>query len=131
MKKGNLLNADIVEVIAKMGHTDTIVIGDAGLPIPDHVRRIDLALVKGVPSFDQVLNALLDTFICESFTLAKEIKEFNPNMEITINEKLHDVSGNYVSHEEFKELCKNAKAVIRTGECSAYANIILKSGVIF
>ncbi len=131
MKKGKLLNADITEVISRMGHTDKIAIGDAGLPIPDHVLRIDLALVEGLPSFLQVLDALLESYQCESYVLAEEIKDMNPGIQKEITSRLTDVPVTYVSHEEFKKNCDDVKAVIRTGECTPYANIILQSGVIF
>jgi D-ribose pyranase len=131
MKKGKMLNAHIMEVISKMGHTDAICIGDAGLPIPNGVERIDLALVMGVPSFLQVLDALLETFECESYVIADEITSMNHAMEEAIQQRLPDTNYTYVSHESFKEQCKDVKAIIRTGECTPYANIILKSGVIF
>ncbi len=131
MKKGQMLNADIMSVISKMGHTDEIVIADAGLPIPDHVTRIDLALISGVPSFLQVLDALLDVFQCESYILANEISKSNPELEEKIGNRLPDTTSSYLTHENFKKRCNTAKAVIRTGECTSYANIILQSGVIF
>lgn len=131
MNKGKLLNAGIMEVISRMGHTDRIAIGDAGLPIPDHVIRIDLALVEGVPSFLQVLDALLESYVCESYILAEEIKTKNPAVHEAIAARLPEVPAAYVSHEEFKSSCGDVKAVIRTGECTPYANIILQSGVIF
>ena len=131
MMKNKLLNADIIEVISKMGHTDEIVIGDAGLPIPDGVKRIDLALTQGHPAFIGVLEALLNSYECEGFILAEEIKEKNAEIEKQVISLLSGKSVEYVSHEAFKERTKNAKAVIRTGECSPYANVILKSGVIF
>lgn len=131
MMKSKLLNADIIDVISKMGHTDEIVIGDAGLPIPDGVRRIDLAVIPGHPAFIEVLKALLDSFECEGYVLAEEIKEKNPLIEGQIHELLDDKEVDYVSHEVFKSKTEKAKAVIRTGECSPYANVILRSGVIF
>ena len=51
MKKGTLLNSEISYLISRLGHTDAIVVGDAGLPIPDSTQRIDLALTHGVPGF--------------------------------------------------------------------------------
>jgi len=131
MKKGTFLNADIIEVISKMGHTDEIVIADAGLPIPDGVRRIDLALKPGYPDFMTVLKALLEVYACESYVMASEIKEKNPEMEKQILEALGDSQEEYVPHKAFKATTANAKAVIRTGECTPYANVILRSGVIF
>jgi len=131
MKKGKMLNSDIIEIISRMGHTDEIVIADAGLPIPDHIPRIDLALVPGIPGFLDVLDALLETYECESYIIANEITEFNAELETEIKERMSGITSAYLSHEELKERCHNVKAVIRTGECSPYANIILKSGVIF
>lgn len=131
MKKGTFLNADIMEVISKMGHMDEIVIADAGLPIPDGVRRIDLALKPGYPDFMSVLKVLLEVYACESYVMASEIKEKNPEMEKQILEALGDSQKEYVSHQAFKAATANAKAVIRTGECTPYANVILRSGVLF
>jgi D-ribose pyranase len=131
MKKGKLLNSRISAVISEMGHTDTIVIADAGLPIPDSAERIDLALCAGVPDFVTVLKTVLEELQVEEFTLASEILENNPLIDIEIKKLLRNAKMNIVPHEEFKALTRNAKAVIRTGECTPYANVILHSGVVF
>lgn len=131
MKKGKLLNSRISAVISEMGHTDTIVIADAGLPIPDSAERIDLALCAGVPDFVTVLKTVLEELQVEEFTLASEILENNPLIDIEIKKLLRNAKMNIVPHEEFKALTGNAKAVIRTGECTPYANVILHSGVVF
>ena len=49
MQKGGMLNSSIAKVLADLGHTDTIVIGDCGLPVPAGVQKIDLALKPGTP----------------------------------------------------------------------------------
>jgi D-ribose pyranase len=131
MKKIGTLNSEITSVISRLGHTDTIVIGDCGLPIPSHVQRIDLALKRGTPTFIETLETVLEEMKVEAFWLAKEIKDTNTRIEEEILNLISDASVTYLSHDEFKELTKNAKAVIRTGEDSPYANIILQSGVIF
>jgi len=131
MKKGKLLNSRITAVIAEMGHTDMIVIADAGLRIPAGVERIDLALCKGLPDFLSVLENVLSELQVEKYTLANEINFNNPSIEKSIKKQLKDAEDNYVSHEDFKELTKKAKAIIRTGECTPYANVILHSGVVF
>lgn len=46
MKKGTVLNSDISSVISRLGHTDTLVVCDAGLPIPKSTTRIDMALTQ-------------------------------------------------------------------------------------
>ncbi|WP_394139728.1 D-ribose pyranase [Cytobacillus oceanisediminis] len=129
MKKNGILNSEISKVLSEMGHTDSIVIADCGLPIPEEVKRIDLALKQGTPSFLEVLEALEADMEIEKVTLAEEIQDFNSELEDVLKNKFTEKE--YVSHEEFKELTHKAKAVIRTGEATPYANIILHSGVIF
>jgi D-ribose pyranase len=131
MKKTGLLNSDISEVISKMGHTDGIAIGDCGLPIPGETRRIDIALIKDVPSFIGTLKAVLSELQVEEAIIAAETKDINPKVYREIQECLKDVKITFVSHEELKLQLKTCKAVIRTGEQTPYANIILKSGVVF
>ncbi|KOP82496.1 D-ribose pyranase [Cytobacillus solani] len=131
MKKLGILNSHISEVLSRLGHTDTIVIADCGLPIPDETIRIDLALKQGDPSFIDTLETLLEDMAVEKATLAVEIKEQNKQIDEKVTSILKDVSIDYISHEEFKAQTKKAKAVIRTGEVTPYANIILHAGVIF
>jgi len=135
MKKGRLLNSEISSVISKMGHTDHITIGDAGLPIPGKVNRIDLALEKGIPSFLETLEVILEELQIEEVIIAKETEEISIDLYTKIlnllEKKCGKITISKVSHEELKEITKESKAVIRTGECTPYANIILKSGVTF
>ncbi|MDK2799457.1 MAG: D-ribose pyranase [Clostridiales bacterium] len=131
MKKGNLINSEISSVVAKMGHTDMLVIADSGLPIPDEVQRIDLALTKNVPAMLDTLKVILTELEVEEVIIAKEMPDKSPRIYNAIKEILKNVSITMVAHEEFKDITKNAKAIIRTGEFTPYANIILKSGVTF
>lgn len=135
MKKRRLLNSEISSVISRMGHTDHITIGDAGLPISDKVKRIDLALEKGVPTFLGTLDVILDELKVEEVVIAKEIKsmssEFHNELLKLLEKKCGEITIVEVTHEEFKEITKESKAVVRTGECTPYANIVLKSGVTF
>lgn len=135
MKKGRLLNSEISSVISRMGHTDHITIGDAGLPISDGVKRIDLAIEKGVPTFLGTLEVILDELKVEKVIIAKELKEvstdFSEKLFELLKSKCEEIIINEVPHEEFKVITESSKAVVRTGECTPYANIILKSGVIF
>ncbi|MGJ7913630.1 D-ribose pyranase [Neobacillus sp. LXY-1] len=131
MKKNGILNSHVSEVLSKMGHTDMIVIADCGLPIPDETVRIDLSLKIGSPSFMETLEAVFEDLAIEKITLANEITENNPNIEEQIKTLLNCDTIDYISHEDFKVLTKKAKAVIRTGEATPYANIILHAGVIF
>lgn len=137
MKKKGILNSDIARVLTYMGHTDLLCIGDCGLPIPEETERIDLALRFGQPSFMEVLKEVAEDMKIEKIILAEEMKEKNP-------EKLQEVlkffdkyetgfkiEVAYVSHAELKKMTEKCKAVIRTGETTPYANIILQSDCIF
>ena len=133
MKKQGILNSDISRVLSYMGHTDTLCIGDCGLPIPDEVERIDLALCFGEPTFMRTLEVVAGDMKVEKIVLAEEIKEKNPKVlsEIQTYFAGQDVEVEFVSHTELKARTHDCKAVIRTGETSPYANIILQSGCIF
>lgn len=131
MKKIGILNQPISEVIAGMGHGDMLVIGDAGLPIPPNVRRIDLALTAGVPAFLQTLEVILSELQVESAIIANETVAVSPVIFNGIKAAIKAIPSSMVSHEEFKLLTKQAVAVVRTGECTPYANIVLKAGVTF
>ena len=129
MKKNGILNPQLNRVISEMGHRDMLIIADAGLPIPKGVERIDLALKCGIPSFMEVLRAVLSELEIEEACVAEEIKEKNPQTLNSIFSLIGEVK--FITHEELKELSKQSRAIVRTGECSPYANIILISGVTF
>ncbi|PGB02999.1 D-ribose pyranase [Bacillus toyonensis] len=131
MKKHGVLNSEIAAVLALLGHTDTLVIADCGLPIPDGVKRIDLAVEIGKPSFLDVLQVVADDMAIEKVTLAEEVIINNAEVNKEIELQLKEPAFEYVSHEQFKENTKKAKAIIRTGEATPYANVILHAGVIF
>ena len=131
MKKTGILNSDISKVISELGHTDTIVICDSGLPIPAHVKRIDLALKQGVPSFMDCLATVLQEMQVEQAFVALEMGEKSPGLRKEMESVLEEVTVQAISHEEFKALTHKAKAIIRTGEFTPYANVILQAGVIF
>jgi len=132
MKKTILLNAPLSAVIASMGHTDSIAIADCGLPIRGDAKRIDLALKLGTPSFLETLDTVLSELYVERAVLAEDIKIVSPQMHKEILSRLGaDVKVEYVPHEDFKKLTESAKAVVRTGENTSFANILLYSGVTF
>ena len=135
MKRARLLNSALSQVIAELGHTDGLVICDAGLPIPPEVRRIDLAVEPGLPSFLSVLDVVLSEMMVEEAVVASEIHSVNEPVYQGILEAFqrHGMKVRVVEvpHEEFKLQTRSARAVVRTGECTPYANVILRSGVVF
>ena len=131
MKKTGILNQDLLNVMGSLGHTDRIVVCDAGLPIDKNAERIDLAVTKGIVKFMDVLRPLLNELVVEKIILAREIVTKSPAMHREIVALTKGIPLELVSHEEFKKLTRDAKAIIRTGECTPYANVILQSGVNF
>ncbi|GAA0104050.1 D-ribose pyranase [Paraclostridium sordellii] len=131
MKKSVLINSEISSVISKMGHTDMLTICDSGLPIPRDVDRIDLALKHGIPTFLDTLDTVLEELKVEEVVIACEMKEVSKNLYKEIENRFKDIKITKVSHEDFKIMTKDSMAIVRTGEFTPYANIILKSGVVF
>ena len=131
MKRIGILNQPISSVIAGLGHTDTLVVADAGLPIPQETQRIDLALVEGIPGFLDTLRAVLMEMEVERAVVAEEMLEKSPGVHEAIKKLLGDVPIEAVPHSALKERTRSARAVIRTGEFTPYANIILVAGVVF
>jgi D-ribose pyranase len=131
MKKIGIINQPIAAVIAGLGHTDTLVIADAGLPIPAQTQRIDLALTKGIPAFLDTLRVVLGEMQVERAIVAEEMLKVSPQLHQAVKTLLGNVPIETVPHVAFKEQTHAARAVIRTGEFTPYANIILVAGVVF
>ena len=139
MKKSMLLNGPLSSVIAHMGHTDGLVIADAGLPIPVGPERIDLAVIRGLPGFLEVLRATVSEMQVERAVIASEMVATSPQLyaafrqviEETVQAQGAPIALEMVPHEEFKRLSGKARAIVRSGECTAYANVMLHSGVAF
>lgn len=131
MKKNGIINTPISEILSNMRHTDSICISDLGLPCPDNVKSIDISLKMGTPSFMDVLEEVYKDLKIEHIILAEEIKANNKDIHEKILKIFNNVSIEYVSHSDFKRKTQNCKAIIRTGEASPYANIILQSACIF
>jgi D-ribose pyranase len=134
MKKTPLLNIALSRLIASLGHGDMVVIGDAGLPVPPGVELIDLALTHGVPDFINTLNVVLSEMQVESHAIAKEIFDKQPSA-LSALEALNGEGAlgrrDLLGHEQFKVLSRQARAIVRTGECQPYCNIVLVAGVTF
>ncbi len=131
MKKQGILNQEISEVVAGMGHQDLLVVGDAGLPIPAGIRRIDLALCPGVPGFLQTVQVIHQELQVQKILIARETFAKSPQIGAGLKEIFSEAEVVEIAHEELKELSAKSKAVIRTGEFTPYANVILVSGVVF
>lgn len=131
MKRDGLLNPAILQSVAALGHTEYFAIGDCGLPVPKDVKVIDVSVTAGIPRFSEVLRTVCSELVFECVIMAEEIQKANPETLKQIREITGDVPSTFISHEEFKKLLPRCKCVIRTGETTSYANIILVGGVNF
>ncbi|AIC19198.1 MULTISPECIES: D-ribose pyranase [Pseudomonas] len=134
MKKTPLLNVALSRLIASLGHGDIVVIGDAGLPVPPGVELIDLALTQGIPDFLSTLQVVLCEMQVEGHVLAQEILDRqSPVLQALEALSTEGALGarKLLGHDEFKVLSRQARAIVRTGECQPYCNIALIAGVTF
>lgn len=127
MRSKGLWHPRLLAIIASMGHTETLVVADPGLPVPAGVETIDLVWARRQPRFLPVLEAVCAELVVEQAVIAEELRD----------EALLAGIGNLVaplkttSHEDFKNRSRAARAIIRTGETTPYANVILRAGVPF
>jgi D-ribose pyranase len=131
LKKTGVLNHRLSAAIATMGHGDMLVVADAGLPIPPGVERIDLAVRAGLPDVIEVTEAIAGELQVERIILASELESGNRPLSDRFAGLFPGAARAVVPHDEFKRLTAGARAVVRTGECTPYANVILVSGVSF
>ncbi|MEU8978507.1 D-ribose pyranase [Streptomyces sp. NPDC048309] len=125
MKKSGILNRHLAGALAELGHGHGVLVCDAGMPIPEGPRVVDLAFRAGVPSFAEVLDGL----VVEGATAAREIRAANPEATALLEARFPALE--LVPHEELKSLSAGARLVVRTGEARPYANVLLRCGVFF
>ncbi|MBU9710397.1 D-ribose pyranase [Evansella tamaricis] len=132
MKKGGILHPELNKLISETGHMDRIVVTDAGLPLPETVNtRIDLALKEGTVPFLELLDTVLSELSVEKVIMAEEVKTVSPDMHEEILKRFQGVEVEYIPHVEFKESTKSTRGLVRSGEFTPYANVILVGGVVY
>ncbi|MEQ6025260.1 D-ribose pyranase [Streptomyces salinarius] len=129
MRKAGILNRHLAGALAELGHGDGVLVCDAGMPIPDGPRVVDLAFRAGVPAFAEVLDGLLAELVVEGATAAAEVREANAECAALLDGLFPALE--LVPHERLKELSVRARLVVRTGEARPYANVLLRCGVFF
>lgn len=127
MRANGIWHPRLAHLIAAAGHTDLIVIADAGLPIPAGVETIDLVWAQGEPRFLAVLRAVLAELVVERAVTEKETSD--SELLSGLATALQGLETDVVGHTEFKQITARAKVIVRTGETTPYANIILQAGV--
>ncbi len=130
MLKTGILNPNLLELLGRFRHTNTIVIADRGFPSWPQVPTIDLSLTDGIPTVRQVLEAILPACRVGGAFMAAECKKSNPaqTVQLAVNLlKAHDAAIRFEAHAKFKTRVPGCIGLIRTADTMPYANIILES----
>lgn len=129
MRRDGLWHPRLLEIVAGLGHTELLVVADAGLPIPPAVERLDLVWARDEPRFLPVVRVLVQECVIEGATIAAELEDARIRSGLT--DALGGAACSTVPHEQLKAMTSRARAVVRTGETTPYANVVLRAGVAF
>ncbi len=128
MLKTGILNPHILSLIARVRHTNTIVISDRGFPFWPQIETVDISLCDNIPSVLDVLRALRPNFVVGKAWMAQEFLRVNTKSTRTrFVTALKGAELNFEPHVEFKKRVPQAIGLIRTGDTIQYANMILES----
>jgi len=131
MKRAGLINRDLSAIVAAMGHYDRLVVSDAGFPIPLDRDYVDLSQRPDQPTVLEIVKLLVEELQVEEAYVAEEALQSMPTRLDDIAAAVPGSSVMTVPHSEFKEMAGSARAIIRTGDFTPYANVMLVSGVVY
>lgn len=127
MIKTEIINPELLSELAKLGHYDTVMICDIGYPIPADANRIDLSLISGIPSMPQVLVALLNTVVFESYAIVEDMANTTPDVHAFVTNALSRLPCRILPFSALQKEARNCKLYIRSGESRRKCNILLTS----
>jgi D-ribose pyranase len=129
MINSGILNPQILSLLARVRHTNALVIADRGFPFWPEIETVDISLVADVPTVLQVLAAIRGNFNATQAYMAREFQKNNSAITRTAFAKgLAGVPVKFEPHVKFKKRVPLAIGLIRTGDTTQYANVILISG---
>jgi D-ribose pyranase len=129
VRSGGLWHPRLAAVIAGMGHTETLVVADPGLPVPRGVETVDLVWARNEPRLLPVLEVVRAELVVEEAVIAEELTD--EALREGVRGVMEGIAVKTTSHEDLKTRCQAAKVIIRTGEATPYANVLLRAGVPF
>jgi D-ribose pyranase len=128
MLKTGILNPSLNSLLSRVRHTNTLVIADRGFPFWPMIETVDLSLVDNVPTVLQVLLAIRPNFVIGRASMAEEfLKQNTPDTQARFREALGGISIDFEPHVTFKKRVPNAIGLVRTGDTTQYANMIIES----
>jgi len=128
MKEVGIVNRELARLLSEQGHGDMLMIVDAGFAIPKHADVVDISLTENCPMVIDTLQEIKKFFSVEKLIFADKTQEVSPTLFDNITGLFGGAPVEIVTHPQIKELSAKVKAVIRTGDFTAYANVILVSG---
>lgn len=129
MKEIGMLNRQIDSALNRQGHMDELMVVDAGFPCPDDVELIDIALSPGKPSVLEVLAEISTVHSVERIVLAQETREHNPAHFAKVASAFgNGTAVEVIPHPELKKRSRGVKTIVRTGDFTAWGNVLLVSG---
>ena len=128
MLKTGVLNPQINSLLSRVRHTNTLVIADRGFPFWPMIETVDISLVDDVPTVLAVLRAVLPNFhIGKAFMAQEFLERNNAKTRTAFTEALGGIQLTHEAHLEFKKRVPHAIGLIRTGDTTQFANVILES----
>ena len=129
MLKTKILNPHLLSLLARVRHTNAVVIADRGFPFWPQLETVDLSLTDDIPTVLQVLSAVRADFHAVQAFMACEFIEHNTReTQARFAQALGGVPTVHEAHTDFKKRVPDAIGLIRTGDTAQYANVILVSG---
>jgi len=128
MLRTGILNPALLDLVARTRHTNTLVIADRGFPFWPQIETVDISLVDNIPTVLDVLDALRPNFVIGKAWMAREFKEHNSQDALEeVAARLGRTPLVFEPHVDFKKRVPGAIGLIRTGDTTQYANVILES----
>lgn len=128
MLKSGILNPQINSLLSRVRHTNTLVIADRGFPYWPQIETVDISLVDDVPRVLEVLAALRLNFVIGRAWMAEEfLRENGRETQRAFADALAGAELAHEPHELFKRRVPQAVGLVRTGDTTQYANVILES----
>jgi D-ribose pyranase len=130
MKRNGILNAQLSGAIATLGHTDLLMVVDAGFPIPTNANRIDLAIAENLPDLRTILSLIAAEIVVEGVVRADDVVTNNPRLDDYLHATFPGAEFSTRTHADvLGELASTAKVIVRTGAFEPWGNIALRCGV--
>ncbi|KQX62661.1 MULTISPECIES: RbsD/FucU family protein [unclassified Paenibacillus] len=140
MLKGipSLISPEMLKILMEMGHGDELVLGDGNFPAASCAKRLVRADGHGISAF---LEAVLKLFPLDTSADAVTVMQVDPGdpvvpgiwedykqiVQRAANQPVPIVA---LERSAFYERCRNAYAVVATGESALYANVMIRKGIV-